>query len=85
MKYLTVQLDPEADVEKIQAEIAASQAAAEPETPAAPEAPATPEAPAVEEAAESVPPQAAAEETADKDQATEPVEVTKTTTKTEEE
>jgi small subunit ribosomal protein S6 len=35
MKFLTVQLDPEADVEKIQAEIAAMQASAEQPAPAA--------------------------------------------------
>ncbi len=35
MKFLTVQLDPEADVEKIQAEIAAMQASADQPAPAA--------------------------------------------------
>ena len=38
MKYLTVQLDPDADVEKIQAEMTAAQASEAPEAPETPEA-----------------------------------------------
>lgn len=51
MKYLTVQLDPEADVEKILEEIAAARAAAQ--APAEDQAPQAEEAPAEEKPAET--------------------------------
>ena len=44
MKYLTVQLDPDADVEKIQSEMTAAQAPEAPEAPEATEAPKATEA-----------------------------------------
>ena len=65
MKYLTMQLDPEADVEKILAEIAAVQAAAAEQTSSAPETQATStaatETPVAEAAAPETAPEAAAE------------------------
>ena len=64
MKYLTVQLEAEADIEQIQAEMAASEAAKEKpaETPAAP--PASTETAAVEETKTTAPAESPEAETA---------------------